>query len=139
MLVFYVGWQRRLAAVGGAPLMNLALFGYRPFAMGSVVAAYLRHCAVWLDLLLPVYMQRAEPVAVLCRHDLLPSRPGALAVTIAMVEPSGRSGSSSCWWCGWACWRCLCADEHHITLTSTYGFGGVGHTGPHRAGVYCLP
>ena len=37
-LLVFVWWQKRLALADGEPLMNLALFGYRPFAMGSVVA-----------------------------------------------------------------------------------------------------
>lgn len=46
-LIGFVAWQRRLGralALGGdAPLMNLALFDHRAFAMGSMAAA--RHPA----------------------------------------------------------------------------------------------
>ena len=37
-LVAFIAWQRRRKAGGGVPLMDLALFGHRPFAMGGIVA-----------------------------------------------------------------------------------------------------
>jgi EmrB/QacA subfamily drug resistance transporter len=53
----FIGWQRRLAAAGGTPLMNLALFGFRQFAMGSVVAFIYGTALFGSTYLLPVYMQ----------------------------------------------------------------------------------
>ena len=53
----FVGWQRRVAAAGGAPLMNLALFHHRQFAMGSVVAFIYGTALFGSTYLLPVYMQ----------------------------------------------------------------------------------
>ena len=38
LLAGFIGWQRRMLATGREPLMNLALFGNRPFALGSVGA-----------------------------------------------------------------------------------------------------
>ncbi|WP_062479763.1 DHA2 family efflux MFS transporter permease subunit [Variovorax boronicumulans] len=53
----FVWWQRRLMASGGAPLMNLALFRYRQFAMGSLVAFIYGTALFGSTYLLPVYMQ----------------------------------------------------------------------------------
>ncbi|RIX79879.1 DHA2 family efflux MFS transporter permease subunit [Acidovorax cavernicola] len=53
----FVWWQRRLTASGGAPLMNLALFRYRQFAMGSLVAFIYGTALFGSTYLLPVYMQ----------------------------------------------------------------------------------
>lgn len=55
--VAFVWWQRRLTASGGAPLMNLALFRYRQFAMGSLVAFIYGTALFGSTYLLPVYMQ----------------------------------------------------------------------------------
>ena len=55
----FVWWQKRLAAQGGFPLMNMALFGYRSFAMGSVVAFIYGTALFGSTYLLPVYMQLA--------------------------------------------------------------------------------
>jgi EmrB/QacA subfamily drug resistance transporter len=84
-LLGFIGWQRRLAAVGGAPLMDLALFGYRPFAMGSIVAVIYGTALFGSTYLLPVYMQvglKLSPSyvgAILLPAGLL------LAATIAVV------------------------------------------------------
>ena len=53
----FVWWQRRYAAGGGEPLMNLGLFQYRQFAMGSVVAFIYGTALFGSTYLLPVYMQ----------------------------------------------------------------------------------
>ncbi|RZI69614.1 MAG: MFS transporter, partial [Variovorax sp.] len=55
----FIWWQKRLAAGGGTPLMNMALFGYRQFAMGSVVAFIYGTALFGSTYLLPVYMQVA--------------------------------------------------------------------------------
>jgi len=55
-LALFVWWQRRMAAGGSEPLMNLALFGYRPFAMGCVVAFIYGTALFGSTYLLPVYM-----------------------------------------------------------------------------------
>ncbi|HSV60373.1 MAG TPA: MFS transporter [Variovorax sp.] len=56
-LAGFIAWQKRLAGAGGAPLMNLGLFGYRQFAMGSVVAFIYGTALFGSTYLLPVYMQ----------------------------------------------------------------------------------
>ena len=53
----FIAWQRRVAAAGGTPLMNLALFQHRQFAMGSVVAFIYGTALFGSTYLLPVYMQ----------------------------------------------------------------------------------
>ena len=53
----FLWWQRRLAARGGAPLMHLALFSYRQFAMGSLVSFIYGTALFGSTYLLPVYMQ----------------------------------------------------------------------------------
>ena len=53
----FVAWQRRFKAGGGQPLMNLALFSCRPFAMGSIVAFIYGIALFGSTYLLPVFMQ----------------------------------------------------------------------------------
>ncbi len=50
---------RRLAQSGDAPLMNLALYAHRPFAMGSIVAFIYGMALFGSTYLLPVYMRLA--------------------------------------------------------------------------------
>ncbi|MDB5869029.1 MAG: transporter, partial [Polaromonas sp.] len=56
-LVVFLLWQRRMLATDRAPLMNLAVFGYRQFAMSSVVAFIYGTALFGSTYLLPVYMQ----------------------------------------------------------------------------------
>ena len=60
-LIGFVGWQRRLgrsgAAGDAAPLMKLALFEHRAFAMGGIVAFIYGMALFGSTYLLPVYMQ----------------------------------------------------------------------------------
>lgn len=84
-LVVFIGWQRYLGNTGGAPLMNLKLFGYRQFAMGSIVAFIYGMALFGSTYLLPVYMQLA--LGLTASHVgaiLLPSG-FVLALTIAGV------------------------------------------------------
>jgi EmrB/QacA subfamily drug resistance transporter len=53
----FLWWQRRLGVQGGAPLMNLSLFQYRQFAMGSLVSFIYGTALFGSTYLLPVYMQ----------------------------------------------------------------------------------
>ena len=84
-MLAFVGWQRRLAARGGAPLMSLALFGYRPFAMGSVVAFIYGTALFGSTYLLPVYMQLGLNLSPSYVGTILLPAGLVLAVTIAMV------------------------------------------------------
>ncbi len=56
-LLVFVWWQRRQAARGDKPLMDLRIFQYRPFAMGSVVAFIYGTALFGSTYLLPVFMQ----------------------------------------------------------------------------------
>jgi EmrB/QacA subfamily drug resistance transporter len=56
-LVAFIAWQRRLSTQGREPLMNLALFGYRTYAMGSIVAFIYGTALFGSTYLLPVFMQ----------------------------------------------------------------------------------
>lgn len=84
-LLLFVGWQRRCAQRGGAPLMNLALFSYRPFAMGSVVSFIYGTALFGSTYLLPVYMQRGLNLSASLVGTILLPAGIVLAITIAMV------------------------------------------------------
>ena len=84
-LLMFLAWQRRLAARGGAPLMNLALFGYRPFAMGSIVAFIYGTALFGSTYLLPVYMQLGLQLSASHVGTILLPAGLVLALTIAGV------------------------------------------------------
>jgi len=84
-LMVFVWWQRRLASSGGVPLMNLALFGYRPFAMGSIVAFIYGTALFGSTYLLPVYMQLGLKLSASHVGTILLPAGLVLALTIAMV------------------------------------------------------
>jgi len=84
-LAAFVWWQRRLAANGGAPLMNLALFGYRPFAMGSIVAFIYGTALFGSTYLLPVYLQLGLKLSASHVGTILLPAGLVLAATIAGV------------------------------------------------------
>ncbi len=81
----FIAWQRRMASLGKKPLMDLRLFQFRQFAMGSIVAFIYGTALFGSTYLLPVFMQLGL--------ELTPSHVGtlmlpagiALAVTIAWV------------------------------------------------------
>ena len=85
ILLVFIWWQRRLASTGGAPLMNLALFGYRQFAMGSVVAFIYGTALFGSTYLLPVYMQLGLNLSASYVGTILLPAGFVLAVTIAGV------------------------------------------------------
>ncbi len=73
-LVVFIACQRRRARRGQAPLMNLALFAWRPFAMGALVALIYGTALFGSTYLLPVYMQMGLGLsASLVGSILLPS------------------------------------------------------------------
>ena len=84
-LLIFLWWQRRLSARGGAPLLNLALFAYRPFAMGSVVAFIYGTALFGSTYLLPVYMQLGLNLSASYVGTILLPAGLVLAVTIALV------------------------------------------------------
>lgn len=81
----FVWWQRRIAAGGGEPLMNLGLFQYRQFAMGSVVAFIYGTALFGSTYLLPVYMQVGLQLSASHVGTILLPAGIVLAVTIAGV------------------------------------------------------
>lgn len=85
LFAVFVWWQRRLAAKGGVPLMNLALFAYRPFAMGSVVAFIYGTALFGSTYLLPVYMQLGLNLSASHVGTILLPAGLVLAITIAGV------------------------------------------------------
>ena len=84
-LVLFIAWQRRMAGSGREPLMNLALFGYRPFAMGSIVAFIYGTALFGSTYLLPVYMQLGLGMSASYVGSILLPAGFVLAVTIALV------------------------------------------------------
>ncbi len=84
-LVLFLAWQRRMAATGREPLMNLVLFDYRPFAMGSIVAFIYGTALFGSTYLLPVYMQLGLGLSASYVGSILLPAGFVLAVTIALV------------------------------------------------------
>ncbi len=84
-LVTFIWWQRRVAAAGKEPLMNLALFGYRQFAMGSIVAFIYGTALFGSTYLLPVYLQLGLGLSPSHVGTLLLPAGAVLALTIAGV------------------------------------------------------
>jgi EmrB/QacA subfamily drug resistance transporter len=84
-LALFIAWQRRMAATGREPLMNLALFGCRPFAMGSVVAFIYGTALFGSTYLLPVYMQLGLNLSASHAGTVLLPAGLVLAATIAGV------------------------------------------------------
>ena len=84
-LVAFIRFQRHLTATGGAPLMNMALFGYRQFAMGNIVAFIYGAALFGSTYLLPVYMQVALKLSASHVGTIMLPAGIVLAFTIAMV------------------------------------------------------
>ncbi|MBX3585131.1 MAG: MFS transporter [Ramlibacter sp.] len=84
-LVAFVWWQKRAAASGREPLMNLALFRYRTFAMGSIVAFIYGTALFGSTYLLPVYMQLGLKLSASHVGTILLPAGLVLAATIAIV------------------------------------------------------
>ncbi len=84
-LAAFITWQRRLRARGGSPLMNLALFNYRQFAMGSIVSAIYGTALFGSTYLLPVYMQLGLNMSASLVGTILLPAGLVLAVTMAGV------------------------------------------------------
>ena len=81
----FIGWQRRMAATHRAPLMNLALFRNRQFAMGSVVGFIYGTALFGSTYLLPVYMQLGLNLSASHAGTVLLPAGLVLAATIAIV------------------------------------------------------
>jgi EmrB/QacA subfamily drug resistance transporter len=81
-----VFWQKRRVACGRSPLMNLALFASRPFAMGSLVSVIYGTALFGSTYLLPVYMQSALGLPAAAVGGILLPAGLTLAVVIALVS-----------------------------------------------------
>jgi len=84
-LMAFIWWQRRMTDTGRAPLMNLALFRNRQFAMGSVVAFIYGTALFGSTYLLPVYMQLGLNLSASHVGTILLPAGLVLAITIAGV------------------------------------------------------
>ncbi|RZJ22541.1 MAG: MFS transporter, partial [Haliea sp.] len=84
-LVAFIWWQDRIARRGREPLMNLAVFGYRSFAMGSIVAFIYGTALFGSTYLLPVYMQLGLKLSASYVGAILLPAGLVLAVTILGV------------------------------------------------------
>ncbi|MDO9404136.1 MAG: MFS transporter [Polaromonas sp.] len=84
-LVAFIWWQDRAARTGREPLMNLAVFGYRSFAMGSIVAFIYGTALFGSTYLLPVYMQLGLKLSASYVGAILLPAGLVLAVTILGV------------------------------------------------------
>lgn len=90
-LVLFVGWQRQQLANGGSPLMNLALFGDRPYTMGTIVAFIYGTALFGSTYLIPVFLQLGLGLSPSHVGTLMMPAGLILAVTIAVV---GRYSST---------------------------------------------
>ena len=84
-MAVFVWWQKRLAAGGGAPLMHMGLFGYRQFAMGSVVSFIYGAALFGSTYLLLVYMQVALHLSASHVGTIMLPAGIVLAISIALV------------------------------------------------------
>jgi EmrB/QacA subfamily drug resistance transporter len=84
-LIAFLAWQARLKRTGGKPLMDLALFGSRSFAMGSIVAFIYGTALFGSTYLLPVYMQLALQLSASYVGTILLPAGLVLAITIPLV------------------------------------------------------
>ena len=84
-LALFIGWQRRMVRQGREPLMNMALFSHRAFAMGCVVAAIYGTAVFGTTYLLPVYMQVALHLSASHVGTIMLPAGIALALTIPLA------------------------------------------------------
>jgi EmrB/QacA subfamily drug resistance transporter len=89
-LLVFVKWQRRLSHTHRgphqqAPLMNLALFNHRQFAMGSLVSFIYGTALFGSTYLLPVYLQMGLGMSAAHVGTIMLPAGIALAITIPLV------------------------------------------------------
>jgi EmrB/QacA subfamily drug resistance transporter len=82
-VIAFLWWQKRQAARGGEPLMDLRLFADRRFAMGSIVAVIYGTALFGSTYLLPVYMQLGLKLAASLVGTIL--LPAGLVLAVCMV------------------------------------------------------
>ncbi|RZJ55142.1 MAG: MFS transporter, partial [Acidovorax sp.] len=84
-VALFIAWQRRQLQQGRKPLMDLRLFQYRQFAMGSVVAFIYGTALFGSTYLLPVFMQLGLELSASHVGTLMLPAGFVLAATIAVV------------------------------------------------------
>lgn len=84
-VIAFIAWERRVKRMGGEPLLDLALFESRSFAMGSIVAFIYGTALFGSTYLLPVYMQLGLKMSASHVGTILLPAGLVLAVTIAVV------------------------------------------------------
>jgi EmrB/QacA subfamily drug resistance transporter len=84
-LAGFVLWQRHLLRGDGQPLMDLRLFGHRPFVMGCIVAFIYGTAMFGSTYLLPVFIQMGLGMSASYAGNLLLPAGLVLAVTIPLV------------------------------------------------------
>jgi len=84
-LAAFIAWQRRQLARGATPLMDLRLFQYRQFAMGSIVAFIYGTALFGSTYLLPVFMQLGLQLSASHVGTIMLPAGIVLAITIPIV------------------------------------------------------
>ena len=84
-LAAFVSWQKYLLRTGRKPLMDLRLFGYRPFVMGCIVAFIYGTAMFGSTYLLPVFMQMGLGLSASYAGNLLLPAGAVLAITIPIA------------------------------------------------------
>jgi EmrB/QacA subfamily drug resistance transporter len=81
----FVAWQHKVAAAGQEPLMDLALFKYRQFTMGSLVGLIYGTALFGSTYLLPVYMQVGLQLSAASVGTILMPASIVLGISMAIV------------------------------------------------------
>ncbi len=84
-LLAFLWWQRRLQQQGRRPLMDLRIFQFRPFAMGSIVAFIYGTALFGSTYLLPVFMQLGLQLSASHVGTIMLPAGIVLALTIPLV------------------------------------------------------
>ena len=84
-LIAFIVWQKRLLRLERKPLMDLRLFGYRPFVMGCIVAFIYGTAMFGSTYLLPVFIQMGLGLSASYAGNLLLPAGIVLAITIPLV------------------------------------------------------
>lgn len=84
-LTGFVLWQLRVLRGGGQPLMDLRLFGHRPFVMGCIVAFIYGTAMFGSTYLLPVFIQMGLGLSASAAGNLMLPAGVVLAITIPLV------------------------------------------------------
>lgn len=83
--VGFVLWQQFLARKGLKPLMDLRLYGYRPFVMGCIVAFIYGAALYGSTYLVPLFVQMGMGLSASMAGNLLLPAGICLAITIPLV------------------------------------------------------